>query len=131
MKRDQADQFERGLSQPLAEVLRTKLGDAAEVHINKRAAPDFWWNGSSTLRGSKSCSKMHEPKSSFGPLAAKPSLRSGNGEGAADSFFPIPQGGGNAGDSARAFIDAVAERICQTASMWNEEPPESFGWSVP
>jgi hypothetical protein len=34
------------------------------------------------------------------------------------------------GDSARASIDAVAERICQTASMWHEEPPESFGWSV-
>src|SRR5690349_18766030 len=28
---------------------------------------------------------MHEPKSSFGPLAAKTSLRSGNGERAADS----------------------------------------------
>jgi len=45
-------------------------------------------------------------------------------------IFPIPQGGGDADDSARTSIDAVAERICQTASMWHEEPPESFGWSV-
>jgi hypothetical protein len=43
--------------------------------------------------------------------------------------LPDSQGGANAGDSARASIDAVAERICQTASMWHEEPPESFGWS--
>jgi hypothetical protein len=34
MKRDQADQFERELLPPLAEALRTRLGDAAEVHIN-------------------------------------------------------------------------------------------------
>ena len=45
-------------------------------------------------------------------------------------IFPIPQGGDQSGASARASIDAVAERICQTASMWHEEPPESFGWSV-
>jgi hypothetical protein len=45
-------------------------------------------------------------------------------------IFPIPQDGDNAGDSARTSIDAVAERICQTVSMWHEEPPESFGWSV-
>jgi hypothetical protein len=45
-------------------------------------------------------------------------------------IFPIPQDGGGSGDSARASIDAVAERICHTASMWHEEPPESFGWSV-
>jgi hypothetical protein len=34
------------------------------------------------------------------------------------------------GDSARASIDAVAERIRETASMWDEEPPEWFGWSL-
>ena len=34
MKKDQADEFERELLQPLAEALRTRLGDAAEVHIN-------------------------------------------------------------------------------------------------
>jgi hypothetical protein len=45
-------------------------------------------------------------------------------------IFPIPQTDGDAGDSARASIDAVAERIRKTASMWHEEPPESFGWSV-
>ena len=33
MKKDQANQFERELLQPLAEALRTRLGDAAEVHI--------------------------------------------------------------------------------------------------
>jgi hypothetical protein len=45
-------------------------------------------------------------------------------------IFPISQGGGDPDDTARASIDAVAERICQTASMWHEEFPESFGWSV-
>ena len=38
-------------------------------------------------------------------------------------IFPVSQGGANAGDSARASIDAVAERIYQTASMWHQEPP--------
>ena len=34
MKKDQADEFEQELLQPLAEALRTRLGDAAEVHVN-------------------------------------------------------------------------------------------------
>ena len=41
-----------------------------------------------------------------------------------------PQQGGGSGDSARASVDAVAERIRETASMWDEGPPEWFGWSV-
>ena len=34
MKKDQADQFEQELMQPLAEALRTRLGDAGEVHVH-------------------------------------------------------------------------------------------------
>lgn len=34
MKKDQADEFERELMQPLAQTLRAKLGDAGEVHVN-------------------------------------------------------------------------------------------------
>ena len=34
MKKDQADEFEQELLQPLASVLRTTLGDAGQVHVN-------------------------------------------------------------------------------------------------
>ena len=34
MKKDQADEFEQELMQPLAQALRTRLGDAGEVHVN-------------------------------------------------------------------------------------------------
>ena len=34
MKKDQADEFERELMQPLAQVLRKRLGGAGEVHVN-------------------------------------------------------------------------------------------------
>ena len=34
MKKDQADEFERELMRPLAQALRTRLGEAGEVHVN-------------------------------------------------------------------------------------------------
>jgi hypothetical protein len=34
MKKDQADEFEQELLQPLAKALRTTLGDAGQVHVN-------------------------------------------------------------------------------------------------
>ena len=34
MRKDQADEFEQELMQPLAKALRTRLGDAGEVHVN-------------------------------------------------------------------------------------------------
>ena len=34
MKKDQADEFERELMQPLAQALRTRLGGTGEVHVN-------------------------------------------------------------------------------------------------
>jgi hypothetical protein len=40
MKKDQADEFERELMQPLAQALRTRLGDAGEVHVNNEPRPD-------------------------------------------------------------------------------------------
>jgi hypothetical protein len=73
---------------------------------------------------------MHEPRSSFRPLSREDFSAIWQWGKSGRFIFPISQGGGNAGDSARASIDAVAERICQTASMWHEEAPESFGWSV-
>ena len=36
MKKDQADQFEQEMMQRLAQVLRTRIGDAAEVHVNNQ-----------------------------------------------------------------------------------------------
>jgi hypothetical protein len=34
MKKDQADEFQQELLQPLATALRTTLGDAGQVHVN-------------------------------------------------------------------------------------------------
>jgi hypothetical protein len=131
MKKDQADQFQRELLQPLAEALRTRLGDAAEVHINneprlisgERVEYAAWLEV--VLKDART-------EVIFRPLRLSREDFSAIWQwGKSGRFiFPIPQGGGNAGDSARASIDAVAERICHTASMWHEEPPESFGWSV-
>ena len=46
-------------------------------------------------------------------------------------FLPIPQADNDAGASARASIDDVAENIRKTATIWLEEQlPESMGWSV-
>ena len=84
MNRDQADQFEGELLQPLAEALRTRLGDAAEVHINneprlisgERVEYAAWLEV--VLKDART-------EVIFRPLSLKTSLRSGNGERAADS----------------------------------------------
>ena len=129
MKKDQADEFERELLQPLAEALRTRLGGAAEVHINneprlisgERVEYAAWLEV--VLKDART-------EVIFRPLSREDFSAIWQWGKSGRFVFPIPQGGGDAGDSARASIDAVAERICHTASMWHEEPPESFGWSV-
>ncbi len=128
MKKDNADQFERELMQPLAEALRKRFGDAAEVHVNNepRLTDDCveyatWLevvlNDARTEVIFRSLSR--EDFSAVWQWGK-------NGR----FIFPIPQADSDAGVSARTSIDAVAERIRKTASMWHEEPPESFGWSV-
>ena len=131
MKKDQADEFEQELLQPLANALRTTLGDTGQVHVNNephlmtgnRVEYETWLEV--VLNDART-------EVIFRPLRLSREDFSAIWQwGKSGRFiFPISQGGGNAGDSARASIDAVAERICQTASMWHEEPPESFGWSV-
>ena len=129
MKRDQADQFERELLQPLAEALRARLGDAAEVQINneprlisgERVEYAAWL---------EVVIKDARTEVIFRPLSREDFSAIWQWGKSGRFIFPISQGGGKAGDSARASIDAVAERIRKTASMWHEEPPESFGWSV-
>ena len=129
MKKDQADKFQRELLQPLAEALRTRLGDAAEVHVNneprlisgERVEYAAWLEV--VLKDART-------EVIFRPLSREDFSAVWQWGKSGRFIFPIPQGGGNAGDSARASIDAVAERICQTASVWHEEPPESFGWPV-
>ena len=129
MEKDQADEFERELLQPLAEALRTRLGGAAEVHINneprlisgERVEYAAWLEV--VLKDART-------EVIFRPLSREDFSAIWQWGKSGRFVFPIPQGGGDAGDSARASIDAVAERICHTASMWHEEPPESFGWSV-
>jgi hypothetical protein len=129
MKKDQADEFERELLQPLAQVLRTRLGGAGEVHVNheprlmtgERVEYVTWLEV--VLNDART-------EVIFRPLGREDFSAIWQWGKGGRFIFPISQGGADAGDSARASIDAVAERICQTASKWHEEPPESFGWSV-
>ena len=123
MTKDQADEFERELMQPLAQALRTRLGDAGEVHVNNEPR---LMTGERVEYATWLEVVLNDARTEviFRPLSREDFWgKSGR------FIFPISQGGANAGDSARASIDAVAERICQTASMWHEEPPESFGWT--
>ena len=128
MKKDQADEFEQELLQPLAEALTTRLGDAGEVQVHnephlisgERVEYATWLEVA--LHGART-------EVVFRPLSREDFSAIWQWGKRGRFIFPIPQGGGNAGDSARTSIGAVAERICQTASMWDEEPPESFGWS--
>jgi hypothetical protein len=128
MKKDQADEFEQELMQPLAEALRTRLGDAGDVHVNNepRLMPGDRVEYATWLEV-----VLHDARTEviFRPLSREDFSAIWQWGKSGRFIFPIPQGGGKAGDSARASIDAVAERIRQTAGMWQEEPPESFGWS--
>ena len=128
MKKDIADEFERELMQPLAEALRTRLGDAADVHVNNEPRlTDDRVEYATWLEV-----RLNEARTEviFRPLDREDFSAVWQWGKNGRFIFPIPQADGDAGDSARASIDAVAERIRQTASMWHEEPPESFGWSV-
>jgi len=129
MKKDKADQFEQELLQPLAEALRARLGDAGEVHVyneprlssGERVEYATWLEVAA--HGART-------EVTFRPLSREDFSAIWQWGKSGRFIFPIPQGGGDVSDSARASIDAVAERICQTATMWHEEPPESFGWSI-
>jgi hypothetical protein len=129
MKKDIADEFERELMQPLAEALRATLGDAAEVHVNNepRLTDDHRVEYATWLEV-----RLNEARTEviFRPLDREDFSAVWQWGKNGRFIFPIPQADGDAGDSARASIDAVAERIRKTASMWHEELPESFGWSV-
>ena len=84
MKKDQADEFEQELLQPLAKALRTTLGDTGQVHVNNephlmtgnRVEYETWLEVA-----------LNDARTEviFRPLSLKTSLRSGNGERAADS----------------------------------------------
>ncbi|WP_094361970.1 hypothetical protein [Mycobacterium marinum] len=129
MKKDQAEQIEQELLQPLAEALRAQLGDAGEVHVRneprlmsgERVEYTTWLEVA--LHGART-------EVIFRPLNREDFSAIWQWGKAGRFIFPIPQGDDGADDSAPTSIDAVTERICQTASMWHEEPPESFGWSV-
>ncbi|BBY38930.1 hypothetical protein MMAN_30640 [Mycobacterium mantenii] len=129
MKKDEADQCEQELMQPLAQALRNRLGDAVEVHVQndprlitgERVVYATWLEVS--LKDART-------DVVFRPLGREDFSAVWQWGKSGRFVFPIPQGGDDGHDGARASVDAVAERICQTASMWHEEPPESFGWSV-
>ncbi len=129
MKKDKADQFEQELMQPLAQALRTRLGDSVEVRVNnephmmpgERVEYATWLEV--VLKDART-------EVVFRPLSREDFSAIWQWGKSGRFIHPIAQGGGDAGDSARMSVDAVAERICQTSSMWHEDPPESFGWSV-
>ena len=129
MKKDQADQFEQELMKPLAQALRARLGGAAEVHVNNEPR---LLSGERVEYAAWLEVVLNDARTDviFRPLSREDFSAIWQWGKSGRFIFPISQGGGNAGDSARASIDAVAERICHTASMWHEEPPESFGWPV-
>jgi len=128
MKKDIADEFERELMQPLAEALRTKLGGAADVQVNNEPRlTDDRVDYATWLEV-----RLNEARTEviFRPLDREDFSAVWQWGRSGRFIFPIPQDGGGSGDSARASIDAVAERIRETANMWDEEPPEWFDWSV-
>ena len=128
MKKDIADEFERELMQPLAEALRTRLGDAADVQVNNEPRlTDDRIDYATWLEV-----RLNEARTEviFRPLDREDFSAVWQWGRSGRFIFPIPQDGGGSGDSARASIDAVAERIRETANMWDEEPPEWFDWSV-
>ncbi len=129
MNKDQADEFEQELMQPLAHALRTRLADAGEVHVNNEPR---LITGERVVYATWLEVALNDARTEvvFRPLGREDFSAVWQWGKSGRFIFPIPQGDDPSGDSARASIDAVAERICQTASMWHEEPPESFGWSV-
>jgi hypothetical protein len=129
MKKDEADQFEQELMQPLAQALRTRFGDAGEVHVKNEPR---LISGERVVYATWLEVLLKEARTDvvFRPLGREDFSAVWQWGKSGRFIFPISQGDDHSGDSARASIDAVAERICQTASMWHEEPPESFGWSV-
>lgn len=127
MKKDQADQLEQELMQPLAQALRTRLGEAVEVHVHDeprlmagdRVEYATWLE---VVLNDARTEVIFRPLSREDYSAIWQWGKSGR------FIFPIPQGCANTGESARASIEPVAERLCQTVSRWHEDPPESFGW---
>src|SRR5437588_12972148 len=99
MNKDQADKFERELMQPLAQNLRTRLGDAGEVHVNNeprlmagdRVEYATWLE---VVLNDARTEVIFRPLSRQDFSAHRPAGESGR------FIFPISQGGANAGDSA-------------------------------
>lgn len=129
MNKDQADQFEHELMQPLAQALRTRLGASGEVRVNNEP---HLINGERVVYATWLEVVLTDARTDviFRPLRREDFSAVWQWGKNGRFIFPIPQGDGDRGDSARDSIDAAAERILQTASMWHEEPPESFGWSI-
>lgn len=129
MNKDQADQFERELMQPLAQALRARLHAAGAVHVNNEP---HLISGDRVVYATWLEVVLKDARTEviFRPLGREDFSAVWQWGKNGRFIFPIPQGAGDAGDRAAASIDAVAECILQTASMWHEEPPESFGWLV-
>jgi len=128
MNKDQADQFEHELMQPLAQALRTRLGAAGEVRVNNEP---HLISGERVVYATWLEVVLTDARTDviFRPLGREDFSAVWQWGKNGRFIFPIPQGDVDRSDSARASIDAVAERILQTASMWHAEPPDSFGWS--
>ena len=114
--------------QPLAEALRTKLDGAAEIHVNNQ--PRLTDDRVEYATWLEVIVNDARTEVIFRPLDREDFSAVWQWGKNGRFVFPIPQADNDAGASARASVDDVAESIRKTATMWHEEPPESFGWSV-
>jgi hypothetical protein len=128
MKKVKAEQVERDLMQPLAEALRARLDGGAEVHVNNQ--PRLTDDRVEYATWLEVIMNNARTEVIFRPLAREDFSAVWQWGKNGRFVFPIPQADSDAGASASASIDDVAESICKTATMWHEEPPESFGWSI-
>ncbi|HEX9175927.1 MAG TPA: hypothetical protein VF874_07470, partial [Mycobacterium sp.] len=99
MRKEQADEFEQELMQPLAKALRARLGDAGEVHVNNepRLMP-----GDRVEYAGWLDVVLNDARTEviFRPLSREDFSAIWQWGKSGRFIFPIPQGGGNAGDSA-------------------------------
>ena len=130
MKKDQADQLEQELMQPLAAALRTRLGDAGEVHVNNEPRLT---TGERVEYATWLEVVLNDARTEviFRPLSREDFSAIWQWGKSGRFIFPIPQGGGHAGDSARTSIDAVAERMSQrwSACGFRHHPSRLAGQS--
>src|ERR1700739_5170614 len=108
MNKDQADEFERELMQPLSQALRTRLGDAGEVHCNNEPR---LMTGERVEYATWLEVVLHDARTEviFRPLSREDFSAIWQWGKSGRFIFPIAQASAKAGDSAPASIEPVAQ----------------------